>query len=1008
MRIGLLHTTSKNRSLQNTELTGESRSAPNLNLLQFTPSSLGSFLSIKTLRQHRFLLCSIALLSYSCNVHSSQLARISSSIKLNSVSRDRCCFTVEEYCDLSQQFYNKNKRELDALASVNPSISFDPSAMRNSYIASMFLLSRIGQKLGFREDGNGVMHVDISWPSIKSYAECFLPLTEEIAAVAVEDTSQPLNFENLRYLLRRYGGHAFKKDRRVSDLTGTEIEELINICVAHNTNRLFNLEYLSHEEEVKFKEMLREVLGSSTGFQRVMTLLTLNIINNDDFQAFCCGTTSITILSIADKNNRALQNRNKHYINLHFPTLVSSTVLHESTHCFHWMLFGYANNPAFYGNFHNYSIMNATKSDFIKVYYPLLSNTENEIQKIICNKLNELKRVPNFIPNILKACAYLIKNGFGSVVFEVYARNERMRTSSTLSITDLLEDDGGIARIISTYIIALLERNGEKATHWTDACEMLTIIGQVPVQINGNTFAITDRHSELIYAMRSSGNSWTDVFKSGKHFQDYFFRQHTWFPGEDTGSKWEKHLNFNLNELFGLSKDTHIIHVDSGFFRKKTFNKPSDLLYAIESEGQGIVNCFYPNQDILDNILPCQAYQEWKYLDPTKDDDNNNSSLNKTDDIRRVFTALGKGDLINFQCIIYDIFNDTNRSQDFIQYCSLQSFIEIGRYGWKYARELIKRNIPYPIKVNLISQSLCHTPEVASDVLQFDNSFLLPNKVALSGVFLGVILTAASTFLKRNRDIEKILDCVRTSNVSWRIKALTLEPFKPSDLSIYNFVKALIQTISSSGTYTDQEITSILTKLFALFPFPYSVHEERYRNLCQKAIKQFSMFDYLSPDVRTTYESIMSEWCNVDPKNKVDILKLPDPVGADGPLFVGDTLLHYAASLENPPDFLEKLADKIGSSLPEDQLLNLLCKRNSIQTDTAWSPFDTAFDVAIKFDRDKSLAFLCKILNGIFTRSTNDDIKHRCLFFRAAILNRSVEDKFHRIICENTPDMNRS
>jgi hypothetical protein len=653
------------------------------------------------------------------------------------------------------------------------------------------------------------------------------------------------------------------------------------------------------------------------------------------------------------------------------------------------MLFGFVSH-VFRSAFYNYSIMNATHSDFIKVFYPLLSNNggENEIHRIVQANLSRLKRTRNFNQKILKVCASLIRNGFGSVVFEEYIRQLQQNPESTLSLSDLQKDDYSIARIVSTYLIALIEKDGSNKTNWTNAYEILTIIGQIPIQVHNSTFTITDRHNELIYKMRLFGNTWNAIFNSEKSTQDRFFRRHLMFGEKDTGSMWEEQLNYSWKKLFGLF-EANEIHIKNEFFQKNPFNKPSDLLHTVVSDLEQSEVDFSQGLGILRDVLSAQTYEEWQCFDPISESEKALGFIPNID-ARKVSTAMRKGNWREYKGLIDEIFNDYERSCKFIQDIR---FWKVGNFGWKYAKELIAKNISADDKMQLIGRAVVRNPEVASDVLHCSSL----GEIALAGVFHGIIrlaniwrLTADDSERKNViKDIGTILDCLRDSPIDRFVKA--------SVAHRYDFVNDLIKEISFMSR---EDISYLFTKLFAIYPFSFRLFSPLNLFIGQNAIQPFSMLDYLPADKRMQCESIMQEWSEFDETDKINTLRMVDYSSAD-PLFSGYTLLHYAASLKEPPAFLTQLANGIDSfseNNKEDILYIITCGDLN-------SPLRTVFSIALRFDRQDSISILCQILNKIFKSSTNSTIKARCRQFKSDVLRKVYDSSTRDIIVGETRDI---
>jgi hypothetical protein len=110
--------------------------------------------------------------------------------------------------------------------------------------------------------------------------------------------------------------------------------------------------------------------------------------------------------------------------------------------------------------------------------------------------------------------------------------------------------------------------------------------------------------------------------------------------------------------------------------------------------------------------------------------------------------------------------------------------------------------------------------------------------------------------------------------------------------------------------------------------------------------------------------------------------------------------------LKEPPTFLKQLADEIDSFSVENRqmILDILDTRSFGRSESG-RPIDTAFDVAIRFDRKGSLALLCKILNKIFNSAADEATKEKCRQLQSEIFWRAADWTFQQIIDRETRDI---
>ncbi|MDR2464313.1 MAG: hypothetical protein LBD36_01700, partial [Holosporales bacterium] len=501
-------------------------------------------------------------------------------------------YDFNEYCTLAAAFLSQNKSNIEQLAEADPNVSFSTSDMCKYYINGIALLKRLGSKFGFyRNAGNAhVVHLDLSFPSIQQYAQKFIAYSarqqNNVAAVDHNDYSKPFNYQNLRNLLNYYSARIFQQnDRRHSNLTTDQINAFIRLCVADNDNRLFNLSQLSAEQKEQIIQNLREILSTSTGLQRILSLLTLSIINQDKDHSFSFGCTSISILPVSPQYPAACAARGlselKLEVYLEFDELTSSTILHEITHCFHFMLMFDA--VSFKLPFCNYSIMNSNNADFVQMFYPMLTEEKaKHIQATVSKYLNILRARPFFNDIILKMCCLLIKHGFGSVIFKNANETE-------LDITHLVGNNNLVSEVIATFISVLRYHSNKKTwnTHWTEADEILTITGLFPLlSIGDDSFVIEDRQNELIYQMRLNA---APLISFKKNLLMDYYRRHCFAPNPrdryaDNDNNWRDELNQSFSTVFNFGQ--HVQLIKTLPVSEHAFTKPSNLLHVTLDTGQ--------------------------------------------------------------------------------------------------------------------------------------------------------------------------------------------------------------------------------------------------------------------------------------------------------------------------------------------------------------------------------------------------------------------------------------
>lgn len=403
----------------------------------------------------------------------------------------------------------------------------------------------LGKKLGFKKatlNSNPMYVVDISWDSIKQYASNIL----ENSQGSIEENR---NLKRLKTALSLVENISYKSedDRRFANISDEQKNKIVEFCFSEDG--IFEPATNLKDEQKKLREQAKKLLAKTlenyTGFQRIASLLILNILNNTEQHKITNVTKKISI-------NLGTAAFSGSFMTISVPldftdaqiTQTSITFIHEVGHAYHHMLISYdaTKENTIHTPLETFSIINSQAADFTRLFYPALStqNFKNtvdnlapiiknivdfdSIKKDINNRINNNAsfrlRSSDIIVNLFKR---LILAGFGNKIFDTLSPDN----IDSISIDDIFNENT-IAKAI--YIASMYIRKGlidntyqysnegqnfifdedEFAESiWDGPQEMLTMIGIVPYLLNGETFAIIDRQNEFIAKKRTiaSGDS---------------------------------------------------------------------------------------------------------------------------------------------------------------------------------------------------------------------------------------------------------------------------------------------------------------------------------------------------------------------------------------------------------------------------------------------------------------------------------------------------------------------
>jgi ankyrin repeat protein len=437
--------------------------------------------------------------------------------------------------DAGATSWEDHKKKMNDFLEAN---NFTPYDFERFEGRNVLPLIRLGEKLGFRRlpENEDLLTVDISWPVIREYAEKVLgdntiydeeakeKLRRFLGTYAVYDLRAPNSTDVSDFRYSR-----LKDDPKKAD------EFVKYLC--EGDEKLFDPGELPPEYVILFKARLKELLFNYSGFQRIMAMKTVQILNSTDEYSFDKDKAApIKIRKIADEKRDTTDVLSHYFLSKresrkcsqycsadHSVALVdsyfkkaNSTLMHEITHAYHFMLMPpiHSLEPAFI-----HSVLNSP-FDFLDMLFPMLREDRvreisGEIAKYISDEyVGRMKKEMAAINQCSNKVALngifetLIKNGFASVIFG-------SRGDEKLSVILTKEM---IAKAVYVYCVIFRDgfeaplisyAAGDKvATSWYTCEEVITMLGMVPFYTSDSprgqkrTIALVDRQNQFVYEWR--------------------------------------------------------------------------------------------------------------------------------------------------------------------------------------------------------------------------------------------------------------------------------------------------------------------------------------------------------------------------------------------------------------------------------------------------------------------------------------------------------------------------
>ncbi|MDR2781107.1 MAG: ankyrin repeat domain-containing protein [Holosporaceae bacterium] len=379
-------------------------------------------------------------------------------------------------------------------------------------------LCSLTRKIGYQKrkvGGKEYYVIDISWPSIKAYAE-------KLAA------KQPVG-SPLGKLLEKIG--KVFHNQQINKNAKNEL-----LCECHN---IFNLGKLRLNKRLQFVEILKGVLDNYSGFQRIASILVVGLLNSGK-DGFVKNFTEIKVERRNDDESSAFSFYQKtiylkdRYYDPEAQKTAERVFMHELTHAFHSMIVSNESYTPFYRNLIPFFVQSAISNDnFCDMFFPMLTKQNliaknnpilNAIRTALINnerKVNEVirdvvgisrggKSSTRIAETLFVTLKAIVENGFGEAVL---GGSWERSLAETLNVESL-------ARAIYVRALIFSEINGMgcviekiyKAHHISpentlmvncrDNEEILTIFGMLVFLLRGKFILLEDRQNEQIFEWR--------------------------------------------------------------------------------------------------------------------------------------------------------------------------------------------------------------------------------------------------------------------------------------------------------------------------------------------------------------------------------------------------------------------------------------------------------------------------------------------------------------------------
>ncbi|MDR1236023.1 MAG: ankyrin repeat domain-containing protein [Holosporaceae bacterium] len=401
----------------------------------------------------------------------------------------------------------------------NNNINYDKIIQKDDESGQVILdeLNSLSAKLGYTirkiKDGQEILVVDISWPSIKNYAN-------RVLAKYADKHDTPEHIKKLKKLLEDFGNISSES----GNTTRTAIQESQASCLLGLCQQFFET---PDADKNLIEGIISKAILNYTGFQRIMSILTVGLLNGGD-DGFCPGFigSKISMEDLSWISARGIYypyNRRVALDPAYTHDLldrVETTLVHELTHLFNYMIVKTEGYHTFYKNSIPFFVKSVLANDnFRDMFFPAISKTNldpknNAILKKIIEtvrknevKFDRIKEVIKILSSgrnenvsgeekkIFNILVEIVKHGFGEIVFgESWEGN---------MYDQLTPENFAVAVYIRTLLFQ--DSSGYSASlkiKWTNCEEILTMFGMLPFLYKDRYVILENRQNHFSFGWR--------------------------------------------------------------------------------------------------------------------------------------------------------------------------------------------------------------------------------------------------------------------------------------------------------------------------------------------------------------------------------------------------------------------------------------------------------------------------------------------------------------------------
>jgi hypothetical protein len=347
--------------------------------------------------------------------------------------------------------------------------------------------------------------VDISWPEIKRIAQKKLESVESCS----EFNQEHITWENVKYIFERMAPVEESLMRGDYQINAEDVNFLERVFF--DEGKFFRIGMITPEAEAearelntspygfreedarKIKEMFKNMLKNATGYQRIMSLLGVQVVRGS------CRTLLERKIVRGASWGSTLEG-----ISIPKDFLATQLVFeHELSHQVHNFIGPVPLAEEAYGSVgHIYSVLNSGCPELIYFYYPMLKDMYLYMEEI----------------------KYMFDR-FYSDTIEEYAQYYNSKNDKLIAILDALFAEFARQGILKNFFPHFNKNYSEwldkreitqaiflrlclyyRGSLWTNREEMLTITGFALFKIGDKLFALEDRQNEEIYKIRRLSN----------------------------------------------------------------------------------------------------------------------------------------------------------------------------------------------------------------------------------------------------------------------------------------------------------------------------------------------------------------------------------------------------------------------------------------------------------------------------------------------------------------------